>query len=94
MKHKKSLAMMDALVYGGLMIITIIVIVFVVPRLIGKSGAEASDLLTSTKGCVGAGGRCAPAGQECLSTEIEKNYITCPQENQKCCVKLPENKKT
>lgn len=48
-ENKKSLAMMDALVWGGIMIVTVLVLAFIIPNLLGKGGAEASNLLSSTK---------------------------------------------
>ena len=47
--------MTDVLVYGIAAVIVILVIVFIVPQLIGKGGAQTSDLLSKTKDCDGDG---------------------------------------
>ena len=84
-----------------LMGVTILVLVFIVPRLLGKSGAEAADLLSSTKdydrdGIADYFDKCAClAGDErndgCPSSEQTTGDATIEREN-KCKVKIKGNK--
>jgi len=49
MKSKKSFVLTDALVYIIIAVFIFLILVFVVPRLLGKGTSQASDFLSSTK---------------------------------------------
>lgn len=49
MKSKKSFVLTDTLVYLGVAVLVFLILVFVVPKLLGKGTAQASDFLSSTK---------------------------------------------
>ncbi|MBI2134979.1 hypothetical protein HYU09_03235 [Candidatus Woesearchaeota archaeon] len=49
MKSKKSFALTDTLVWLGVAVLVFLVLVIVVPKLLGKGTAQASDFLSSAK---------------------------------------------
>ena len=67
---------MDAIVWGGVMIITVLVLIFMVPRLLGKSGAQASDLLSSTRDYDGDG--VADFFDKCACVSGDEKNEGCP----------------
>ena len=75
-KSKKSLVMMDAIVYGAITVVTILVLVFVIPPLIGKGGAAQAGILSKTNDCDGDG--TADYFDKCMCLYGLQNNDGCP----------------
>ena len=55
MKNEKSTVTIDTMIWLAIGIVGLFVLAIIIPRLLGKSGAEASNLLSSTRDCDGDG---------------------------------------
>ncbi len=76
MCNKKSTAMVDFLIYLALGLFIVFVLAVLVPRLIGKSGTEASSLLSATKDYDGDG--IADFYDKCACEYGEERNDGCP----------------
>lgn len=81
MKHKKSFAMTDAIVWGALAVVTILVVLYIEPRLLGKGGAEASELLGTSRNY--DGDACADYFDKCACVLGDEKNDCCPEGMQK-----------
>lgn len=81
MKYKKSFAMTDAIVWGVIAAVTILVILFIIPRLLGKGSAEASELLGTSRNY--DGDACTDYFDKCACIQGEEKNDCCPEGMQK-----------
>lgn len=81
MKHKKSFAMTDAIVWGAIAVVTILVVLYIEPRLLGKSGVETSELLSTSRNY--DGDACTDYFDKCACNPGDERNDCCPEGAQK-----------
>ena len=87
MKNKKSAAAIDDMVFFGIGVLVVFLIVAIIPPLLGKGSAQASELLTASRDFDGDGvmdyyDKCpCDAGEDiydgCLATGIKTDKEIC-----------------
>ena len=87
-RNRKSQGMpINVIIIAALGLIVLFVLILIFTNQTGKS-------VSSLQSCGGIAGRCTDAGKNCEDTEVEKTGTKlCPQDTQKCCIKVFETKK-